>query len=228
MSDVVAYEPDILIVEKVERQLPTLGKVPPIMHAPVRDMCKPCVSVDSSAATVRLSREGSYWKLEGGADAAFMHTDSHIYVEVDDGSGAVLYEAFCVNSSDGDNGGTNDYGYVLYVSEVLVTGDTFQIRVMTEQEEAMVILLKEELTLNADKTKKENQGQPVAQPVSRTAEQPKSEATTETLPKPTDQPETKAADSGEQTVQPEGEAAGSAKPAVQPGSKTADSAKPET
>lgn len=141
MSDLVTYEPDILIVEKVERQLPTLGKVPPIMSAPVRETDKAVVLAKSTAATVHLSKEGSYWKLEGHADPVCMDTDSRIYVEIDDGSGPKLYEAFCVSGVDTKDGVSNEYGYILYVSETQVSGDMFQIRVMTEQEEAMVVLV---------------------------------------------------------------------------------------
>ena len=145
MTDLVIYEPDIVIVEKVERHLPTLGTVPPLMSGPERSFEKTCVPVKSAAATLQLSKEGSYWKFEGTTDAACMDVDSRIYVEVDDGDGAKLYEAFCVGRSDAENGSTNDYGYVLYLSEVAVTGNTFYVRVMTEQEEAMAVLLEKEI-----------------------------------------------------------------------------------
>lgn len=239
MSDIVTYEPDILIVEKVERQLPTLGKVPPIMNAPVREMQKPCVSVDSSAATVRLSKEGSYWKLEGAADAAYMDTDSHIYVEVDDGSGARLYEAFCVGSSDGNNNSANDYGYILYVSEVLVTGDTFSIRVMTEQEEAMVVLLKEELTAGrecAAKMREEATGEggeerveesitdKTAKDEKENKEQTKEEVQTKSRTEPKSQ--AGATDRTKPTVQPTAEQEALAEPITQPGTETEEQTKP--
>lgn len=145
MSDLVIYEPDVVIVEKVERHLPTLGTVPPLMSAPLRESEKVCVTVKNAAATVQLSKEGSYWKFEGVADAAYMNTDSRVYVEVDDGSGPKLYEAFCVCTADTDDGSTNDYGYMLYLSEVQVTGNVFDVRVMTEQDEAMVVLLEKEI-----------------------------------------------------------------------------------
>lgn len=147
MSDLVTYEPDILIVEKVERQLPTLGKVPPVMGAPIRETEKAFVMAKSTAATVNVSKEGSYWKLEGLADPAYMDTDSRIYVEVDDGGGAKLYEAFCVSSADTKDGSTNDYGYILYVAETQISEDVSQIRirVITEQEEAMQVLRESKL-----------------------------------------------------------------------------------
>lgn len=145
MSDLVTCEPDVVIVEKVERHLSTLGTVPPLMSAPLRETEKVCVAVKDAAATVQLSKEGSYWKFEGVADAAYMDTDSRVYIEVDDGSGPKLYEAFCVCNTDREDGSTNDYGYVLYISEVQVTGNVFDVRVMTEQDEAMVVLLGKEI-----------------------------------------------------------------------------------
>lgn len=150
MSDLVTYEPDILIVEKVERQLPTLGKVPPVMSAPIRETEEAFVTANSTAATVNLSKEGGYWKLEGLADPACMDTDSRIYVEVDDGGSAKLYEAFCVSSADTKDGSTNDYGYILYVAETQISGDTFRIRVITEQEGVMQVLLERKLYVLQD------------------------------------------------------------------------------
>lgn len=145
MSDLVTYEPDIVIVEKVERHLPTLGMVPPLMSAPIREAGEESIQTENSAATALLSKEGSYWKIEGVADPAYMDTDSRIYVEVDDGSGAKRYEAFCVSRSDAEDGSTNDYGYVLYISEIMVNGDRFHIQLMTEREKVMTILLEREI-----------------------------------------------------------------------------------
>lgn len=145
MSDLATWDPDLLIVEKVERHLPTLGTVPPLMGAPLRKSEKMSTPVKSTAATVQLSKEGSYWKFEGMADPAYMDTDSRIYMEVNDGSGAKLYEAFCVSRTDAEKGITNDWGYILYISEILVDGNTFEVRVMTEREESMEVLLQEEL-----------------------------------------------------------------------------------
>lgn len=145
MSDLVMWDPDLVIVEKVERHLPTLGTVPPLMSAPLRESEKTCVPAQNTDATVKLSKEGSYWKFEGTADSAYMDTDSRIYVGVNDGSGWKLYEAFCVSAMDAEKGITDDCGYMLYLSEVLVNGNTFEVQVMTEQEEIMTILLREKL-----------------------------------------------------------------------------------
>lgn len=145
MSDLVMYEPDILIVEKVERHLPTLGTVPPLMSAPLRTDEETDVRMENSGTTVQLSKEGSYWKFEGMADPACMDLDSRIYVEVDDGSGAKRYEAFCVSRTNAESGVANDYGYMMYLSEIAVAGERFRVRVMTERDDILTVLLQGEI-----------------------------------------------------------------------------------
>ncbi len=144
MSDLVTCEPDIVIVEKVERHLPTIGSVPPFMSAPVRALPGEYKIAESSAATADLSKENSYWKFEGTADPAVMDTDSRIYMEIDDGSGADIYEAFCVGGSGGGDE-TEDYRYILYISEIVADGDVFHVRLITEEKNEPVVLLEKEI-----------------------------------------------------------------------------------
>lgn len=141
MTDLVTYDPDLVIVERVERHLPTLGRIPPLMSGLSRSLQEEKTVVDS-AATLRFSKEGSYWKMEGLADAAYMKTDSPIYLEVEDAAGVKTYEAFCVALSDE---GTQDYGYQMYLSEILLEGDTFRIRVMTQKDDRLLVLHEEEI-----------------------------------------------------------------------------------
>lgn len=141
MTDLVTCDPDLVIVERVERHLPTLGRVPPLMSGLAR-FPEGEKSAVESAATLHFSKQGSYWKMEGLADAAYMETDSRIYLEVEDAAGPKTYEAFCVGLSDD---GTEDYGYLMYLSEILLEGDTFHIRVMTEKDDQMLILYDEEI-----------------------------------------------------------------------------------
>lgn len=141
MTDLVTYDPDLVIVERVERHLPTLGRIPPLMSGLSRSLQEEKTVVDS-AATLRFSKEGSYWKMEGLADAAYMNTDSPIYLEVEDAAGVKTYEAFCVALSDE---GTQDYGYQMYLSEILLEGDTFRIRVMTQKDDRLLVLHEEEI-----------------------------------------------------------------------------------
>ena len=58
MTDLVTAAPDIVIVEKVERHLPTLGSVPPLMSGPRRTLAGEAKPAESDTA-VRLTKEGS-------------------------------------------------------------------------------------------------------------------------------------------------------------------------
>jgi len=147
MTDLVTCAPDTVILEKVERHLPTLGKVPPLMSGLLQGPGGGAWTSVESSATLQVSKEGSYWKLEGMADPAYMDTDSRIYIEVDDGHSVQTYEAFCVNvTQEGDDFG--DYGYILYLSELLVENDTLKVRLLTERENQTVVLLEKEIHMN--------------------------------------------------------------------------------
>lgn len=137
MTDLVTQKPDIVIVEKVERHLPTLGEVPPLMSGPVRTLSgrtKDCLGNTS----FHLKKEGSYYKMTGIADSTYLDVDSRIYVEVTDGEKTAVYEAFDVSLKE--DGVTSDYGYLLYLSEVKLAGDNLKIRVIGETEDGCTVL----------------------------------------------------------------------------------------
>ncbi len=164
MTDLVTSEADLVIVEKVERHLPTLGEVPPLMSGPARDpaaeasgeghsqgdvsapglpagkaSAEGASTGDSGTTALELSKEGSYWKFSGIADSAFLGTDGRILLEVDDGTGGNTYEAFCVSASR--DGVSSDYGYTLYVSSLLLQGEEFHVKVMSWQGGRLTVLL---------------------------------------------------------------------------------------
>lgn len=144
MTDLAIYWPDIVIVEKVERHLPTLGEVPPVMNAQEVVLDSARVSVESNA-TIHLSKEGSYWKLSGIADMEYMSTDSRIFVEVTDADSTKLYEAFCTSFSEGAF--SSDYGYAVYISEIKLTGEQLDVSLITEKDGEIVILKETEVNL---------------------------------------------------------------------------------
>ena len=146
MTDLITYDPDVVVVEKVERHLPTLGTVPPLMSGPACFPEEERVFAEKSSAFVRLSKEGSYWKLEGLADPSYMDKHSRIYIGVEDEGVFTIYEAFCISLPGEDEGG--DYGFLLYLSDILMNGDTIRIQVMTEKEDQIVILHEEDIYLS--------------------------------------------------------------------------------
>lgn len=137
MTDLITTEPDVVIVEKVERHLPTLGEVPPVMSGLARTLAAEPVSTESDT-TLQVEKEGSYYKLSGIADEGFVSVDGRFYVEVDDGETAGIYEAFCVNLSE--NGTSSDYGFLLYLSQLYVNSDEIQVRVIAEQDGQLAVL----------------------------------------------------------------------------------------
>lgn len=137
MTDLVTAEPDVVIVEKVERHLPTLGEVPPLMSAMARRLEGEIVPVQSGAS-FSVKKEGSYLKMSGIVQETYMEPEGKIYVEVDDGEGASCYEAFCVRLTE--NGTSSDYGYLLYLSGIAVKGEELTVRVLTGQQDRLVAL----------------------------------------------------------------------------------------
>lgn len=137
MTDLITAEPDVVIVEKVERHLPTLGEVPPVMSGLARSLSAEPAAAESST-TLRMKKEGSYYRLSGIADEAFTDVDSRFYVEVDDGETAGVYEAFCVNLSE--NGTSSDYGFLLYLSQLYINSDEIQVRVIAETDGQLTVI----------------------------------------------------------------------------------------
>lgn len=143
MTDLAVYWPDVVIVEKVERHLPTLAEVPPLMSAPEVVLDGVQIPVESDTA-ISLSKEGSYWKIAGTADVEYMSSDSRIFVEITDMDSTRVYEAFCLSLVDD---GVNDYGFTIYLSEIALTGDKLNVKVITERNCELFILKEEEVNL---------------------------------------------------------------------------------
>lgn len=143
MTDLAVYWPDVVIVEKVERHLPTLAEVPPLMSAPQVVLDGVQIPVESDTA-ISLSKEGSYWKIAGIADVEYMSADSRIFVEITDTDSTRVYEAFCLSLADD---GMNDYGFTIYLSEIAIAGDKLNVKVITERNSELFILKEEEVNL---------------------------------------------------------------------------------
>lgn len=137
MTDLVTAEPDVVIVEKVERHLPTLGEVPPVMNGLSRTLDAPVQTAEGST-TLKMKKEGSYYQLSGIADEAAADVDSRFYVEVDDGEKAGVYEAFCVNLSE--NGTSSDYGFLLYLSQLYINSDEIKVKVIAETDGQFTVI----------------------------------------------------------------------------------------
>lgn len=144
MTDLITAAPDVVIVEKVERHLPTLSEVPPQMSALARALDGKIETMESGT-TLKAAKEGSYIRLSGIADASCVDPESRFFVEVDDGEKKTVYEAFCVNTSE--KGVSSDYGYTMYLSQISVAGNELQIRVIGEKDGGYLCLCEETVTV---------------------------------------------------------------------------------
>ena len=152
MTELVTTGADVLIVEKVERHLPTLSEIPPVMSAPVRDPAvlagavrpaspgeaaagagaapekgeeAPEAVAAADAAEFRTETVPGYRVLKGALDTskAAPDPDTPILCLVRDAEKTALYEAFCVTI---DN---NDFGYTAYISDLSISGEIQEARV---------------------------------------------------------------------------------------------------
>lgn len=132
LSDVAAYHPDYVVVERVERRIASIIEKPPIMQgASGQLVSEQTVETDT---TIHTREVGGYLIIEGEIDPDYLGVTDRIYVSVyptghPDGR---AYEAFGV-LTDPDNQKENcDCGYQLYLMEKNIPKDTdYDIEIIT-------------------------------------------------------------------------------------------------
>ncbi len=104
--------PGLVILEKVERHLPTLGKVPPLMESPDRREEFQGLKTTGSSAEPEgplpepeISENGKYLQVRGLLPESCRETDTRIFLAGRDEKGLFVREAFCVTI------GNDDFGY---------------------------------------------------------------------------------------------------------------------
>lgn len=128
MSDVDSYQPDVTVIELVERNIPNLAKAAPVMMAPEVTLEGEgyMASADQPLYSVYSEASGSGTHLYGAIDEGLLGDSYKVYVLVGDIDGETkYYEAFPIYESfliDGDDTGyPKDNGYSLYVPETSAT-----------------------------------------------------------------------------------------------------------
>ena len=62
-----------------------------------------------------------------------MSVDSRIFVEIQEREHNSVYEAFCIEINEKE--GMNDFGFAIYISEVVLKSDNFKVRILKETEQ---------------------------------------------------------------------------------------------
>ena len=100
------YRPEVVICEKVERNLSDFAFYPPVF-ASVE--CEPIGETvekngECSAEMTRCETNPSLLELTGHVDSALLENDSGIFARVHDGENSLCYETFGLSDENGDNG----------------------------------------------------------------------------------------------------------------------------
>lgn len=129
-----ACQPDVVVGERVERELPEFAQCPPLMEGPQ-------VEVEGEIAPMEELPEGQgvtvaefseceysedYWKISGTLGESACAEDVKVYLRVSQGGDSKIYEPFYLST------GQSDYGYCLYLKKEHVL-QTAVVEVITEQ-----------------------------------------------------------------------------------------------
>ena len=123
------YQPDQVVIEKVERNITDYLAEPPVLTAPTAALPQRITIADTDS-TVTLEESPNdlrFYQLRGTVDAARLQTDSQVLVCV----GETVYRAYLTGESE----------FMLYLPKAALSGATADIRVYALQEDMGVQVL---------------------------------------------------------------------------------------
>lgn len=135
-SDMETDKPDVVVVEKVERNIREFASDPAVFQGPEPDV-KVTGELENAGSkeivsTINVSEAESntgFWQIGGyigeNADKAGLAADTVIYVSVTDGDTTKYYEAFGITDE------TTDSGYRLYLDKNTVKSDNVTVGIYT-------------------------------------------------------------------------------------------------
>lgn len=133
MENLIQYQPDTVIVERVERQIDAFATEIPVMESPKVENLRPLeVKTDT---TLKTEQNGSYLVVSGTVDQKYVNEDTQIYVAVssEDRSSISTYDAFYTLTNSGD-------GYQIYLRDTSLPSDKIHIDVITSDQNGQWIV----------------------------------------------------------------------------------------
>jgi uncharacterized protein YueI len=134
-------DPDVVIIEKVERNLLEFATKPAIFEP------LPCTkelpeNIESSNASFELEMtapqsDPMYWRIQG----ELSEEADRVYVRIHDGESTV-YEALTVSTDDSDN------GYLLYINQESIRSEQIELELIVENSEGYQSLGTKEITIS--------------------------------------------------------------------------------
>jgi hypothetical protein len=129
------YQPDFVVIEKVERNIANYLNTPPILTPPEEQLPeKLTIATTESTASVEVCmNDMNYYVLRGVLDESRVQVSSNVLVRVNDR----VYPAYL----------TDENGYVLYLKKTEFTDTTAQVTVYIVNEDQCVQALSTQLNL---------------------------------------------------------------------------------
>ncbi|MDD6070543.1 MAG: hypothetical protein PUC12_06970 [Clostridiales bacterium] len=106
--------PNLVLVEKVERNLDEYMQSPPVMPGPevrLNSIEENDRKEDITLVMSEAIEDTDYWTFSGELKQNNIEADAKIYVRLNDGEKSKTYEAFTTSTEE------SDYGYLLYLSK---------------------------------------------------------------------------------------------------------------
>ena len=135
MENLIQYQPDTVIVERVERQIDAFATEIPVMESPKVENIRPLeIKTDTSLKT---EQNGSYLVISGTVDQKYVNEDTQIYVAVssEDRSRISTYDAFYTLTNSGDGN-----GYQIYLRDTSLPSEKIHIDVITSDQDGQWIV----------------------------------------------------------------------------------------
>ncbi|MCD8077710.1 MAG: hypothetical protein LUE63_04935 [Lachnospiraceae bacterium] len=131
-----AYSPEVVIVEKAERNISDFAETPPVMEDIKTEITGEIAETpDETTCEVGESEvDTSYLSVNGTLDESAAGTETQVYIVLSQGEAQTVYEAFLVISEE------SEYGYQLYISLdslAEICGESsgeIELSVLTEQD----------------------------------------------------------------------------------------------
>ena len=131
---------DTVVIELVERHIPSLHENLPVMAAPVREDLPLVPEEDAARATLSVREDGTgRVVVYGTVDAEYCDVDSLVYVRAEDSTYLVDYEAFpvayrYVGQPEEEREGDADFHFAMYLDEGALEKGGTEFSVITLKE----------------------------------------------------------------------------------------------